>query len=98
MYTVTLIEIIIFIVIGSIISEGLLKHVYQRFGVSYTGNIGVVFLGVSFLLFCLYTLFRTYILSVKNALLKERMTSFTFWIVFIWSAYSIFSPFMRGSL
>lgn len=98
MYIVTFLEVVLFIVIGSITSETLLKYVYEGLGISFTGNIGVIFLAVSFLLFCLYTLFRTYLLSIKNMLLKERVTSLTFWLVFIWSAYSVFSPFIRGSI
>lgn len=98
LYAITFVEIIIFLVLGFILTEEVLSKIYESAGIAYLGNVGVVWFGLSFLLFCLYTLFRTYLLSKKSPILNERITSFTFWIVLIWSVYSVFSPFVRGEI
>ncbi|ADC52333.1 hypothetical protein BpOF4_21689 (plasmid) [Alkalihalophilus pseudofirmus OF4] len=98
MYAITFVEIIIFLVVGFLLTQKVLSNIYESAGIAYLGNVGVVWFGLSFLLFCLYTLFRTYILSKRSPLLNERITSITFWIVFIWSAYSVFSPFVKGEI
>lgn len=98
MYAVIFIDVIIFLFVGFILTETVLSKVYESFGIVYFGNVGVVWFGLSFILFCLYTLIRTYILSKKSLLLSERITSLTFWVVFIWSVYSVFSPFVRDEI
>ncbi len=98
LYTITFAEIIVFLFLGFILTEKVLSSIYESVGIAYLGNVGVVWFGMSFLLFCLFTLFRTYILSKKSPLLTERVTSITFWIVFILSAYAVFSPFVRGEI
>ncbi len=86
MYVTTLIEIII------------LRRIYEGFNIAYMGNIWTVWFGLSFLLFCIFTLFRRFILSNKSPLLKERITSLTFWIIFVLSVYGVFSPFVTGEI
>lgn len=98
MYVITFIEIIIFLFIGFFCTEKGLSRVYESYGIEYSGNIGSVCFGISLLLFCLYTIVRSFISSTDSPLLKERITSFTFWIVFIWSVYSVFSPFIKGEI
>lgn len=98
MYAVTGIEIIFFLAIGFFLTEKVLSNVYEHAGIAYSGNIGVVWFGVSFILFCLYTLLRTYIFAKNSPLLNERITSLTFWVVFICSVYFVVSPFIRGEI
>ena len=98
MYVITFVEIIIFLVVGFLLTEKVLSNIYESAGIAYLGNVGVVWFGFSFILFCLYTLFRTYVLSKKSPLLNERITSLTFWLVFVWSVYSVFSPFVKGEI
>ena len=84
--------------IGFILAENVLSSVYESLGMFYSGNEGTVVFGLSFMLFCSYTLFRRYVLSQKSPLLDERMTSLTFWLVLIWSVYSVVSPFVKGEM
>lgn len=95
-YVITFIEIIIFLVIGFILTENVLRVVYENSGIRFMGNVWVNWFGVSFLLFCLYTVFRGLLISKENILLKERMKSILFWLIFIGSVYAVFIPFLRG--
>jgi hypothetical protein len=98
MYVYTFIEILVFLIIGFFLSEKVLSKIYESVGIVYLGNVGVVWFGVSFLLFCLSTLLRNFLFSKKSPLLNERNTSLAFWLVFIWSVYSVVSPFLRGEI
>lgn len=98
LYVITIIEIMIFFVVGFFLSDNVLRRIYEGFDIAYMGNIWTVWFGLSFLLFCLFTLFRRFVLSNQSLLLKERITSVTFWIVFILSVYAVFSPFVTGEI
>jgi hypothetical protein len=98
LYALTLIEIIIFLVIGFFLTEKVLSRIYDNVGIAYMGNVGIVWFALSFLLFCLYTLFRAFILSKNSPLLKDRITSLTFWVVLIVSVYAVFVPFLKGKI
>ncbi len=69
MYAVTFVEITDFLSLRFFLAENLLRNVYESAGIAYVGNVGVVWFGLSFFLFCLYSLFRFFILSKKNAFL-----------------------------
>ncbi len=64
MYAITFVEIIIFLVVGFLLTDKVLSNIYESSGIPYVGNVGVVWFGLSFLLFCLYTF---YILSIMKA-------------------------------
>lgn len=98
MYVTTVIEIIIFLVLGFFLSDTVLRRIYEGFDIAFIGNIWTVWFGLSFLLFCIFTLFRRFILSNNSPLLEERTTSLTFWIIFILSVYGVFSPFVTGEI
>ena len=98
MYITTVIEIIIFLALGFFLSDNVLRRIYEGFDIEYMGNIWTVWFGLSFILFCLFTLFRRFILSNNSLLLEERITSITFWIIFILSIYGVFSPFVTGEI
>ena len=98
MYITTIIEVIIFLVLGFFLSDTVLKRIYEGFDIAYMGNIWTVWFGLSFILFCLFTLFRRFIWTNKSAVLEERITSITFWIIFILSIYGVFSPFVTGEI
>ncbi|MDQ0297761.1 hypothetical protein J2S78_000169 [Salibacterium salarium] len=98
LYAITVVEIIIFLTIGFILAESVLSRIYENVGIAYMGSVGNVWFGLSFLLFCLYTLFRSFVLPKKNYLLKERITSLTFWIVFVLCIYAVTYPFIKGEI
>jgi len=98
MYITTVFEIIIFLALGFFLSDNVLRRIYEGFDIAYMGNIWTVWFGLSFILFCLFTLFRRFILSNNSLLLEERITSITFWIIFILSIYGVFSPFVTGEI
>jgi hypothetical protein len=98
MYLITVAEVLAFLVIGFFLSENVLSRVYENSGILYIGNIGTVWFGLSFLLFCLYTLVRTFIFSKRSAVLHDRITSYSFWLVFAWAAYSVLVPFVKGEI
>ncbi len=97
-YLVTLIEIICFLVVGFILTDFALSKLYESVGISFVGNVGSVWVGLSFILFSLYTLFKTYVLSHKSPLLIGRINSLIFWMILILSVYSVVSPFVRGAI
>ncbi|WP_088034657.1 hypothetical protein [Evansella clarkii] len=98
MYGITLLEIINCLIVGFLIMHYILSEVYENAGIAYIGNLGGVWMGVSFMLFCSYTLIRSFVLTEKSLLLKDRITSVTFWIVFVLSVFAVFSPFVRGEI
>lgn len=97
MYLVTLIEIIIFLVVGFLLTDKVLKNIYESAGIRFIGNVWVVWFGLSFMLFGLYTIILFYALK-ESRLLKERLSSKTFWIIMIASAIGIFIPFVLGEI
>ncbi len=94
MYLMTLIEIFLFLLVGFLLTENLLKHVYENAGIRYIGNVWVVWFGLSFMLLGLYTI----VLSFFRKLHKERLTSKTFWAVTIASLIGVFVPFILGKI
>ncbi len=95
-YAITILEILVFLVIGFILTENVLRTIYENFGISFMGNVWVNWFGVSYLLFFLYTIIRGLFINKNNNLLRERITSIVFWVLFIGSAYAIFIPFVKG--
>lgn len=98
MYLITIIEIILFLVVGFLLTDNVLKNVYESAGISFTGNVWVVWFGLSFMLFGLYTIVLAFFISKENQLLKERLTSKTFWIIVIASIVGVFVPFFIGKI
>ena len=98
MYVITIIEIVVFLVTGFFLSDTVLRRIYEAFDIAFMGNIWTVWFGLSFLLFCIFTLFRRFILVNKSPVLVGRISSVTFWIVFILSIYGVFSPFVTGEI
>ena len=98
MYLITIIEIITFLVVGFLLTDNVLKNVYERVGIRFIGNVWVVWFGLSFMLFGLNTMVLTFFVSKENQLLKERLTSKTFWIIVIASTVGVFVPFFIGKI
>ncbi|UNL83239.1 hypothetical protein [Priestia koreensis] len=98
LYLQTFLELFIFIVIGFFFTQYVLRFAYERAGIAYNGNIGVVCLGAAFLLLCTYTILRIAIVKKPTPLLAARMRSLTFWLVYIFGIYSVLSPFARGAI
>ncbi|TFD99424.1 hypothetical protein [Jeotgalibacillus salarius] len=97
MYLVTVIEIILFLVVGFLLTDIVLKNVYEGAGIRFIGNVWVVWFGLSFMLFGLYTIVLSYV-SKESQLLKERLTSKTFWVIFVASTAGVFVPFFIGEI
>lgn len=91
MYLITIIEIILFLVVGFLLTKNVLKNIFESAGISFTGNVWVVWFGLSFMLFALYTIVLYFFVLKENRLLKERLTSKTFWIIAIASICRGFS-------
>lgn len=71
LYLQTFLELFIFIVIGFFFTQYVLRFAYERAGIAYNGNIGVVCLGAAFLLLCTYTILRIVIVKKTNATLSS---------------------------
>jgi len=97
-YVTTFTEIILFLTIGFFVTEWMLSRVYEAAGIAYLGNVGTVWFGFSFLSFCLFTLIRYFVLSNDSPLLKERITSHTFYIVLTLSIVGLVAPFITGKI
>jgi hypothetical protein len=97
MYLVTIIEIILFLVVGFLLTDNVLKNVYEGAGIRYIGNVWVVWFGLSFMLFGLYTILLSFV-SKESRLLKERISSKTFWGIVIASSVGVFVPFFIGEI
>ena len=98
MYLITIIEVILFLVVGFLLTDNVLKNVYEIAEISFTGNVWVVWFGLSFMLFVLYTIVLSFFVTKENRLLKERLTSKTFWIIVIASIVGVFVPFFTGEI
>ncbi|CAM3830387.1 hypothetical protein GCM10009865_05440 [Aeromicrobium ponti] len=98
MYLITFIEIISFLIIGFLLTDNVLKNVYESARISFTGNVWVVWFGLSFMLFGIYTIVLSFFVSKENRLLKDRLTSKTFWLIVIASFFGVFVPFFIGEI
>ncbi|MBM7602597.1 magnesium-transporting ATPase (P-type) [Metabacillus crassostreae] len=94
-YAVTLLEIVIFLFIGFILTENVLRVVYGNLGIRFNGNVWVNWFGVSYILFVTYTIVRI-VISKNNFLIKERTRSILFWLLFLGSIVVVFIPFIIG--
>ncbi|AKO92311.1 hypothetical protein [Priestia filamentosa] len=93
MYIRAIFELVLCLIIGWLLTTTMLKNIYESEGISYGGHEGVVWLGVSLLLFCIYTAVRQ-IFQKRNTLIKSAM----FWIVVVFSLYVIVAPFIKGHM
>lgn len=97
MYLITIIEIILFLVVGFLLTDNVLKNVYESAGIRFIGNVWVVWFSLSFMLFGLYTVVLSFV-SKESRLLKERLASKTFWVILIASTGGVFIPFFIGEI
>lgn len=98
MYLITIIEIILFLIVGFLVTDNVLRNVYESAGISFIGNVWVVWFGLSFILFGLYSIALFFFVSKENQLLKERLSSITFWLIVIASIVGVFVPFFKGEM
>ena len=91
-----LIELIIILSIGLLFTIHNLRHIYEKFGIQFTGNVWINWFGVSYILFVLYSLIIGLCLSKESILFKKRRTSVIFLLIFIGSIYVVFIPFIKG--
>ncbi|MFJ7662399.1 hypothetical protein ACIQXW_08360 [Lysinibacillus sp. NPDC097162] len=87
---------LVFLVIGFTVTDNVLRTIYENFGIIYSGNVWVNWFGVSYLLFFLYTIIRVIFINKNHNLLKKRIASIIFWLLFIGSVYAVFIPFVKG--
>ncbi|MGB2992605.1 MAG: hypothetical protein WBB47_08235 [Paenisporosarcina sp.] len=88
-------KILIYLIIGFLLTVTVLRAVYENFGIKFIGNVWVNWFGVSYLLYFLYTLLSS-VLNTNVYLFKERKTSIIFWILLMISLYVVFIPFVNG--
>lgn len=93
---IRLIEIISILLIGFLFTVSLLRPIYEKHGIPFTGNVWVNWLGLSYILFVLYTLIVGLCISKDSILFKKRRTSLFFWLTLIGSNYVVFIPFIKG--
>lgn len=91
-----LIEVILILTIGLLLTLYILKPIYENFGIPFHGNVWVNWFGVSYILFFLYTLIVGLGIFKESILLKKRRTSVFFWLIFIGSIYVVLIPFAKG--
>jgi hypothetical protein len=90
-----LIEISTFLLIGLLFTVYILSHIYENFGIQFTGNVWVNWFGVSYIFFVLYSLVFDLCISKESILYKQRISWTLFWLVFIASNYVVFIPFIK---
>ena len=95
-YAIIMFKILVFLVIGFILTENVLRTIYENFRISFTGDIWVNWFGVSYLLYFLYTIIRWRFSNKNYNSLKKRRTSIVIWLLFIGSVYAVFIPFVKG--
>ncbi|KGP92153.1 hypothetical protein N780_00825 [Pontibacillus chungwhensis BH030062] len=96
-YLITLGELLTFIAFGFFISEYGLSNLYEQAGISYMGNIGKLWFGISLSLFCVYSIISHRSKGKSQELLKGRIGSKSFYVVFVFSIYTVLSPLMEGT-
>jgi hypothetical protein len=89
-------ECIGFLVIGFIVTENVLRYIYENFGIPFMGNVWVNWFGVSYILFFLYTLFCALCIKENANFFRKRFKSFIFWVLLMGSFYVVFIPFVKG--
>ncbi|WP_080846117.1 hypothetical protein [Cytobacillus gottheilii] len=94
LYLVTLFEILIFILIGFTGAHYGLRLLDEYYGIESAADAGMISFALAFFLFCFVTIVRVFIFQKKTTLLKERVTSFTFWFVFLLSTLALVIHFI----
>lgn len=92
----SLLEIIVILSIGLLITTYILRPIYVNFGIQFTGNVWVNWFGLSYILFVVYSLIVGMFIFRESNLFKQRRTSVLFWLIFIGSNYVVFIPFIKG--
>jgi hypothetical protein len=93
---VILLESIIFLAIGLLLTVNVASKIYESFGIEFIGNVWVNWFGVSYFLFVLYTVITGLFIMKNTIYYKQRLKSKFFWFLFIGSIYIISIPFVKG--
>ena len=96
MSSVLAFQILVYLIMGFILTNKLLRVTYESFSIDYNGNVWVNWFGVSFLLYFFYTMIRVAINRNNRERYKERTSSIIFWLLFLSSLYVVFIPFIKG--
>lgn len=96
MYIATFLKGLFFLIIGFVLTETVLRSVYESFGISYLGNVWINWFAVSYLLYFLYTIINCLFENKNIELFKDRKTSIVFWVLLLISVYVVFIPFIKG--
>ncbi|WP_078380672.1 hypothetical protein [Sutcliffiella halmapala] len=91
-----LFEILFFLTIGFLLTESVLKNIYDSFGIKLIGNVWVNWFGVSYILFALYVIVVGQLLKKDYVLYNLRLSSSLFWVLFIASIFTVLIPFVKG--
>lgn len=89
-------QVLVYLILGFILTEKILRVIYTNNGIAYSGNTWVNWFGVSFLLYFFYTMIRVAINRNNREGYKERTSSIIFWLLFLASLYVVFIPFIKG--
>lgn len=80
-FSVTVIKVVFFLTWGLILTIYVLGKTYENFGVPFVGNVWINWFGVSYLLYVFYVFIYGNLTRKTNTILRERLTSYFFWIV-----------------
>lgn len=64
-------KVLIYLAIGFILTENVLGVIYEKFGISFMGNVWVNWFGLSYLLYFFYTTIRVLFTNENNQLFKK---------------------------
>ena len=91
---VRFLELILFLVIGLLITIYLDSNIYESFGIEFVGNLWVNWFGISFFVFSIYSIITRFFL--KNLVIIDRLKSKLYWSFFAGSIIIVFIPFVLG--
>lgn len=89
-------HILVYLIVGFVLTNNVLRVIYEYFGILFKGDVWVNWFGVSFLLYFFYTIIRTLFIQKSSDLYKKRLKSTIFRLLFLVSLYAVFIPFIIG--
>lgn len=89
-------EVLFFLVIGLFLLLYIVKDFYAIYEIELLGNIWINWFGISYILFALNTLIIGLFLFKDKFYFRRRLTSLSFWILFIGANAIFISPFIIG--
>lgn len=90
----SMLKIFIFLAAGLAVTLYVLQPIYEMKGIVYTGNVWVIWFGLSYILYAAVTFYDFWFHKTK----RDKLHSFWFWIAFIAAWFIILIPFQKGEI